>query len=170
MGGYIALSFLKQYPEQVDGLILSNTQSIADNDETKNKRELSAIEVLEHGSTNFVNGFLLKALSFDAPEPTKELVRSIAESQLPRGIASALRGMALRYDTSTLLTSTQLPILIITGTKDMLISPQQSENMHALAPKSRLVSILDAGHLSNLEQPEQWNQAVIEMFGTMNTL
>ncbi|WP_253664877.1 alpha/beta fold hydrolase [Legionella micdadei] len=36
--------------------------------------------------------------------------------------------------------------------------------MHVLAKNSKLVVLTDAGHLSNLEQPEQWNKAVIEMF------
>lgn len=47
----------------------------------------------------------------------------------------------------------------------MLISPEQSRAMHALAKQSRLVVINKAGHLSSLEQPEDWNKAVIAMFG-----
>jgi pimeloyl-ACP methyl ester carboxylesterase len=34
-----------------------------------------------------------------------------------------------------------------------------------LAKNSQLITIPNAGHLSNLEQPEQWNKAIIEMFG-----
>jgi pimeloyl-ACP methyl ester carboxylesterase len=63
-----------------------------------------------------------------------------------------------------LINSIQLPLLIITGQQDALISPQQSQNMHQLAKNSKLVVINNAAHLSSLEQPEQWNQAVITMF------
>ncbi|KTC84999.1 alpha/beta fold hydrolase [Legionella brunensis] len=79
-------------------------------------------------------------------------------------IASALRGMAMRNSTSDSLTATALPILIITSDKDTVIPSQQSLNMHALAKNSQLVILTNAGHLSNLEQPQQWNQAVIESF------
>ena len=164
MGGYIALAFLEQYPEKVDGLILSNTQSIADSDETKKNREASAVDVLDHGTTHLIEGFMIKALSAAASEQTKVLLRAITEAQTPKGIASALRGMSLRNDTSNLFAMTTVPVLLITGEQDIVIPPQRSKDMYDLAKNSTLVSIDNAGHLSNLEQSEQWNQAVIGLF------
>ncbi len=166
MGGYVALAFLKQYPERVEGLILSATQSIADSEEAKKKRELTAKTVLEQGSTQFINDFMPKALSPNATVQVRDFLRSILESQAVTGIASALRGMALREDTSRVLAATMLPVLIITGEKDMLISPKQSQDMHELAKNSKLVIIANAGHLSSLEQSEQWNLAVLDFFVT----
>ncbi len=164
MGGYIALSFLQQYPESVEALILSDTQSIADSPETKAKREASAQDVMQNGTAELLAGFMNKALSPNADDVTKSYLKSIVDSQSATGIASALRGMALRVDTSFLLTQTSIPILIISGDKDILIPPQQSINMHALAKNSKLVIIPDAGHLSSLEKPSEWNQSVKEMF------
>lgn len=164
MGGYIALAFLERYPDYVNGLILSDTQSIADSPEAKAKREATAVDVLEHGTANLINGFMPKALSPHASEQTKIFLRHILDTQSPAAVASALRGMAVRDDTSTLLEKSALPMLIITGDQDTLISPQQSQNMHLLAKNSKLVVIENAGHLSSLEQPEHWNRAVIEMF------
>lgn len=164
MGGYIALAFYKKYPDKVKGLILSDTQSIPDSPEAKAKRESTAIDVLEHGPTNFINSFMPKALSPNASEQTKTFLKQILDKQKPNAIASALRGMALRNDTSDILANSRLPILIMTGSQDSLISPQQSENMHALAKNSKLIVIDNAGHLSSLEQPEEWNKTVIDMF------
>lgn len=169
MGGYIALVFFEKYPDSVSGLILSDTQSIADNDETKAKREETAIDVLEHGTAKLISGFMPKALTPEASNQTRRFLQNILESQSSTAVASALRGMAQRSDTSNLLSNTQLPILIITGEQDALISPQQSQNMHQLAKNSKLVTIADAAHLSSLEKPEQWNQAVIEMFYNVKT-
>ncbi len=163
MGGYVSLAFAKHYPERVAGLILSDTQAIADSPETKAKREASALDVLAHGSAQLIRDFMPKALSAGATEQTRSFLQQIANEQAPTAIASALRGMALRADTSDTLRQIDLPVLIITGDQDMLISPQQSKNMHDLTKNSKLV-ILSAGHLSNLEQPEQWNRAVIDMF------
>ena len=160
MGGYIALAFLQKYPVAVEGLILSDTQAIADTPEAKDKREASARDVLENGTKNLLDGFMVKALSPDATETVKLNLRNIVDLQPANAIASALRGMALRLDTSDVLRATTLPVLIITGEKDVLISPQQSIEMHGLAKNSKLVVIPGAGHLSSLEQPILWNQAV----------
>jgi pimeloyl-ACP methyl ester carboxylesterase len=162
MGGYVALAFLEKYPEKTNGLILSDTQAIADSDETKTKREATAKDILKNGTTQFVDTFMTKALTKDAPENTKNYLKNIMTSQRATGMASALRGMALRPDRTQILASTTLPILIITGEKDVVIPPQQSENMHQLAKQSKLVTIPNAGHLSSLESPEMWNQAVID--------
>lgn len=164
MGGYVALAFLDKYPAQVKGLILSDTQSIADDDAAKEKREAAAVDVLTNGTTQLIANFMPKALSQMASPDKILFLQNILETQAPSAIASSLRGMALRNDTSALLAKTNLPILIITGAEDTLIAPQQSQNMHALAKNSQLIILTNAGHLSSLEQPEAWNQAVIKMF------
>jgi pimeloyl-ACP methyl ester carboxylesterase len=164
MGGYITLAFLEKYPNQVEGLVLSNTQAIADTAETQAKRETTANDLLEHGTANFISGFLPKALSSLATQETKTFLLHIMETQTPEAMASALRGMALRKDTSSILSNTNLPVLIITSDQDMVIPPQQSTKMHELARNSKLVVLAHSGHLSNLEQPQQWNEAVVEYF------
>lgn len=164
MGGYVVLAFLEQFPQKVEGLILSDTQSIADSPETKAKREELAVEVIEHGSENLINEFISRALSPNVDEKTKMFLKHILGQQNKMAIASALRGMALRHDTSHILANTSIPILILAGEKDMLISPKQSQNMHALAKNSKLVIIPNAGHLSSLEQPHTWIWAVVDMF------
>lgn len=164
MGGYIALSLLKKYPDTIDGLILSDTQAIADTEEIKAKREAAAIDLLDHGTAQFIQNFMPKALSSAASEETKQYLQSILEKQSKFAFASSLRGMAVREDSSEVLKNSQIPVLIITGDKDILISPEQSKNMHNLAKNSKLVIIEGAGHLSSLEQPEIWNRAILGMF------
>lgn len=164
MGGYVALAFLKKYPDQTLGLILANTQAIADNAETKAKREATAIDILQHGTTQFIQGFMTKALSPEASTHTRQFLQKIVEQQPTTAMASALRGMALRDDLSYVLKETNIPILIITSDQDVLIDPKQSEIMHELAKNSNLIVLTHAGHVSNLEQPELWNKAVLENF------
>jgi len=164
MGGYIALAFLEKYPEQVTGLILSDTQSIADTEEAKAKRETTALGVLQNGTSAFIEGFMPKALSAGATSETRQFLKDILSKQSSFAVAAALRGMALRHDTSSVLANTALPILIITGDQDSLISPQQSHAMHALAKNSKLITLSAAGHLASLEKADDWNRAVIDYF------
>jgi pimeloyl-ACP methyl ester carboxylesterase len=160
MGGYVAMAFLEKYPQRVNGLILSNTQSISDSEEAKAKREVTAADVLVNGTSGLIEGFIPKALSDNAPDEMRDYLRHILQEQSPLAVASALRGMALRSNLSVLLANSELPILILTGDKDTVISPSQSEAMHLLAKNSKLVMIANAGHLSSLEKPEEWNCAV----------
>ena len=164
MGGYVALAFLKQYPERVSGLILSDTQAIADSDEAREKRELSAQDILKNGSAGFINAFMSKALSAHASEESRIYLKSIMDKQPETAMASALRGMGQREDLSYVLAQTSLPVLIITGGDDVVISPKQSDEMRKLAVNSKLVTIENAGHLSSLENPDIWNKAVNEYF------
>jgi len=163
MGGYIALAFLKKYPDRIDGLVLSNTQSFDDSEETKAKREAGAIDVLKNGTAKLIDDFMPKALSPHASDETRLTLRNILQSQSPTAIASALRGMALREDTSGVLARAQVPILIITGDQDSLIPPEQSLHMHHLA-KNSLLAYIHAAHLSSLERPEDWNDTVTFWF------
>ncbi|MCW8407546.1 alpha/beta hydrolase [Legionella sp. PATHC035] len=166
MGGYIALAFLDKYPNRLLGLVLANTQSVADSLETKAAREKTALEVLENGMDKLIDGFMVKALSSNASLEIKTYLHHILSLQKSTAAASALRGMALRNSTSSLLATTALPILIITGEMDQVIPPQQSMDMHSLAKNSQLIILPNTGHLSNLEQPTQWNQAVIDFFAS----
>lgn len=164
MGGYVALSFLEHHPEYATGLILSNTQAIADSEETKTNREKTALDVLANGTGTFINTFMGKALSSNVPDQTKSMLFEMLNTQTPNALASALRGMALRYQTQDVLANSIIPVLIITSEQDKVISPQQSESMHQQAKNSRLVAITNAGHLANLEQSKQWSKAVKERF------
>ncbi|KTD60140.1 lipolytic enzyme [Legionella sainthelensi] len=164
MGGYIALAFLQKYTNKTAGLVLSNTQTLADSEEMKATREATALDVLENGIDSLIKGFMAKSLSPNASEEIKAYLYHILTQQKPTALASALRGMALRETTSHVLATTTVPVLIITGEFDKIISPQQSVAMHALSKNSQLVILADAGHLSSFEQPNLWNQSVIDMF------
>lgn len=164
MGGYIALAFLEKFPNKVAGLILSSTQAIADTPEVKAKREAAAIDVIAHGAENLINEFFSKALSPHTSEKTKKFLKHILEKQDKMAIASALRGMALRQDTSTLLANTSIPILILAGEKDNIISSEQSQHMHALAKNSKLIIFPNAGHLVSLDEPYKWIWAIVDRF------
>ena len=62
-----------------------------------------------------------------------------------------------------MLTTIAVPTLVLVGSDDALTPPAQlSEAMAAKLPKAKLVKIDGAGHLSNLEEPAAFNDAVRE--------
>ena len=51
--------------------------------------------------------------------------------------------------------------LVVVGDEDTLTPPAASEAMASALPSATLVVIPQAGHLSNLEQPQAFNAAVL---------
>lgn len=164
MGGYISLAFLKAYPNRLEGLILSNTQATPDTTQEKIADEKEAVDVLNKGTTQLVATFAPAVLSRNASHEMSMFVLNMFSNQKATGMASGLRGMAVREDTSKILAETSLPVLIISGDQDEVISPRESVNMSKYTKNSKLVLLKGAGHLTNIEKQDEWNAAVINYF------
>jgi pimeloyl-ACP methyl ester carboxylesterase len=164
MGGYITLAFYAQYADRVKGLILANTRATPDSEEGKQSRLDSAQRVAESGTGFLVESMAPKMLGPAAKPEIEIAIRSMMLRQHPTGVMSALRGMAARPDRTALLRFATVPVLIVSGTQDMLIPPAESEAMHSLIPNSRLVIIPDAGHLSNLDKADAFNHIIREYY------
>ena len=80
------------------------------------------------------------------------------------GAAAALRGMALRRDQTDILSKIDVPVLVIVGSEDAVIPPSEAEASHQRIEGSRLVRIEGAGHVSNVERPEEFDRALKEFF------
>jgi pimeloyl-ACP methyl ester carboxylesterase len=164
MGGYVALAFYAQYADRVKGLLLANTRAVPDSEEGKQTRLLNAQKVEDSGTGFLVDDMAPKMLGSTAKPEIEIAVRSMMARQRSTGVTSALRGMAARPDRTALLRFATVPVLIISGSHDVLIPPADSEAMHALIPNSRLVIIPDAGHLSNLDKADAFNHVVREFY------
>lgn len=167
MGGYITFAFLRHYPERVRGLILANTRATPDTDEARANRETTAQMVEAQGAGAIAEKMLpnLLAPSEARSSDRHTLLRSIIERNAPAGIAAALRGMALRPDSSDLLPHITVPTLVIAGDQDVLTPPSEMHRLHAAIPESRLVELAGAGHVSNIDQPERFNAALRDFLG-----
>jgi pimeloyl-ACP methyl ester carboxylesterase len=55
-----------------------------------------------------------------------------------------------------------VPTLVIVGEHDVLTPPEDSHRIAEGVPNARLVSIDQAGHMSNLENPDAFNAALLE--------
>ena len=162
MGGYIALAFIAQYADRVKGLILANTRAVADTEDNRRTRLTNAQIVQQNGTAFLVEAMAPKMLGPSAKSEIAIAVRSMMTRQRSPGVRSALLGMAARPDRTNLLRFITVPTLIITGSADLLVPPGDSEAMHNLIPNSQLVNIPDAGHLSNLDKADAFNDAVRE--------
>jgi pimeloyl-ACP methyl ester carboxylesterase len=170
MGGYVALAFYRKFRERVLALVLADTRPQADTDDGRRAREETARRALDEGMGVVADAMLPKLLAASTRERMPEVVDRVRAMMLgmnPLGAAAALRGMAARRDQTDLLTEISVPTLIVVGTEDALTPPSDAETMHAKIEGSRLVKIEGAGHVSNVERPEDFNRALGEFLSGM---
>jgi pimeloyl-ACP methyl ester carboxylesterase len=165
MGGYVALSFYRRFPLYVRGLVLADTRPQSDTEETRAARAEQAQTILRDGMAAITESFLQKVLTPATLTERPDLVARVREminSTDPQGAAAALHGMAARSDQTDFLPRILAPALIIVGREDKLTPPQDAELMHREIRGSHLEIIDDAAHLSNIEQPTQFNRALAD--------
>ncbi len=63
-------------------------------------------------------------------------------------------------DVTERLGEIKVPVLVIVGADDIAMPPSMAKILAEGLPDARLIVIPDAGHLSNLEQPEAFNAAL----------
>ena len=56
----------------------------------------------------------------------------------------------------------RVPTLVIAGEEDTVYPPEPAEEMARRIPGAELLMLERTGHLANLEQPDEFNQAVLE--------
>jgi 3-oxoadipate enol-lactonase len=165
MGGYVALALYRAHPSRVRALVLADTRAKADTEDARRTREENAQRALAEGMGPIVDSMLPKLLSERTREGEPETVARVREMMLglkPEGAAAALRGMALRRDQTDLLPKTDVPVLVLVGSEDVITPPSESEAMHALIEGSRLQVVEGAGHVSNVERPDEFGRALAE--------
>jgi 3-oxoadipate enol-lactonase len=163
MGGYAAFAFLRKYPQRVSGLILADTRPGADNAEAQVNRE-NVARLAESQGTSAIADLQMPRLISDYTRQhspaVERRIRQMIASATPQGIAAASRGMALRVDSTDLLGNITCPTLVLVGEHDVLIPAQVVQEYATKIPGAQFVVIPHAGHLSNLEQPQAFLQAV----------
>ncbi len=160
MGGYIAMNAMYRYKERFAAMILADTQCIADSAEAKEKR-YRTIELIESkGLSVFAESFVKNIFCDEILQEKKEIVLGIQNvilSTSPATVTATLKALAQRWEKCTTLSEIIVPVLIICGIEDKITPYDQSDKIHSAIKGSTIKSILKAGHLSNVEQPEEFN-------------
>jgi 3-oxoadipate enol-lactonase len=161
MGGMIGQIIAIKYPQMLQSLVLCDTMSRVPTeakpmwDDRIHTAETGGMEPLVEPTLArwFTEPFRQKG------SPVLDQVRTMIRSTPPRGYTGCCHAIAALNLTDHLKAIT-LPTLIIVGEDDPATPVAASHVIHEQIRGSELVILKSAAHLSNLEQPEAFNQAL----------
>ena len=87
-------------------------------------------------------------------------MRGLVSAQPADGIHRGIQSLKSRPDSTPLLAGIACPTLVVVGAEDQITNVDDARRMHGRIPGAELAVIEGAGHLSNLEQPEQFSRAL----------
>ena len=156
MGGRIARNFALHHPDQVKSLVLANT--------TPGFAALGP-----EGIKRFVD----ERRNLDPEAQATKLISAHARAGAREELIASLRALrrdsylktveaSTAQDVNAPIENIRAPTLVVTSEDDRLYTPDIARDMARRIPGAELAMIEGAGHLSNLEQPERFNQVVLD--------
>lgn len=169
MGGYVAFAMLRRELERFNAVILADTRATADTEAGIAARKAMLDTLHASGVGAVADAMLPKLLGEttrrEAPELAQQ-VRRMIESSSVDGVAGGIQSIMERPESTALLDSVCVPTLIIVGEEDILTPPADSDAMAERLSRSRVVKLLRAGHLSNLESPREFSTALADFLAS----
>lgn len=161
MGGVFGLATALKYPRLFSSMVLADTSSKLSDEGIAAFRH--RVEIVRAGTMEAMVQPTLKRWFKDSfREHRPELMARVAEwiRTTPLegyiGISAAIPAI----DVTHRLREIRVPCLALVGADDIAMPPAFSKTLQQHLPDCRYVEIADAGHLSNLEQPEAFNSAL----------
>ncbi|HEV3415696.1 MAG TPA: alpha/beta fold hydrolase [Pirellulales bacterium] len=170
MGGYIAWQFWQKYAGRLAGLVLCDTRAVGDAPQAKAGRAELAARVLAEGAKPAADAMMSKLFG---PESHRDHPQAIEQTRAailanpPAGIAAALDGMANRPDATEMLAGIDVPTLVVVGEHDSISPVAEMRGIAERIPGAELAVIPNAGHMSPLEEPRAFNEALARFLRRM---
>lgn len=156
LGGYIALNAVLKAPDRFNGLILNDTQCIADTLEIKENRCTAIIRIMKNGVEDYADEIIKNLFAAETLTKKKNIIAAVKEmiiSTPKQSFCNTLHALAERKDTCEQLQEINIPVLIMVGKEDKITPIAAAQQMHDKIRGSVLKVIQHAGHLINLENP-----------------
>ena len=165
MGGRILQEFHARHSDRAATLVLCDTMYGFNASLTPEQREEFVrlrLEPLRRGKEpKDIAGAVVRTLVSPRSDPTAAARMVSTMSALHKGSYMKTIEASTHWDRSAELADIAVPTLLVYGEDDTLTSPDVGRHMAEQIPDSRLVVIENSGHLTNIEQPEAFNRAVL---------
>ena len=164
LGGAIAQEIALAAPERVRTLTLAVTYGWTGGYGAQRSRVLSNI-VAGMSREEFVEFVMLLIYServFDVPEFADASRQAMLANPHPQSTEAWTRQLdaSSRHDARDRLPSLEMPVHVIGARRDIMVPPFRSEDLAAAIPGAKL-TIIDSGHLVNVEMAQEFNESVL---------
>lgn len=160
LGGTIALNAAESHPERFYALILSDTTCQAETPEAKEKRLKTIDSIRKNGVEKYAAESLKNLFtpdSFNTKTEEIETVREMIIKTTKHSLCNTLLAISLHRETCSKLQELKIPALIMVGKEDQITPPDTARLMNENFKDSVMYIIGHASHLSNLENPGEFN-------------
>jgi 3-oxoadipate enol-lactonase len=164
MGGYCAAAIARLAPERLIGLVLAGSRADADPPERRPLRERWIEVARERGGEGMWEEAARNFFPEDADPAVVERAHAIAADQDPEGLVRAIEAIRDRPDSTEAVTS-GIPLLVVAGERDPLIPAEVGQALAAASRNGRAEILPGAGHLPNMERPQEFNRALTSFLG-----
>jgi pimeloyl-ACP methyl ester carboxylesterase len=155
MGGMVAFELIRLVGEQINGLILLNTNAHADLPGRQAGRELHLELAKKTSLTNLMQEVYLPVYFENTQNSESQVVLEMAENLGVDVFEAQLKVLAKRPDSLDSLKSFDKPTLIIGGENDLPCPPEHQALMADTAVNPELHILPQCGHFAALEQPQK---------------
>ena len=160
LGGVVAIAIHHAAPEQCASLILADTFAVHPDGGAIYDRGIAASSDLPAMAEARVDVLLAQPAD---PAVRREVVDTMSRiDPAAYRIGAEAVWLADQRDRAAAI---DVPTLVICGAEDKVTPPALSEELEALIPNAQLRLVAGAGHLLNLEKPEEFNAAVERFIG-----
>ena len=160
-GGTVALELYRHHPDRVATLLLVDTYAgwKGSLPEREVQARLEGVRQMLAAADHLFDPTLPGLFAGQPPAEYVALLDAMAADVRPGSMSTALLVMA-ETDQRDLLPGIQVPTLLIWGELDARSPLSVAGQFKDAIPDAELIVIPGAGHVSNLEQPELFNDAV----------
>jgi 3-oxoadipate enol-lactonase len=155
LGGVVAIAIHQAAPERCASLVLADTFIVHPDGQAIYERSLAGSRDLPAMAEARVDFLLAQPAN---PEVRREVVETMSRID-PAAYCIGAEAVWLA-DQRDHVAEITVPTLVICGDEDQPTPPELSRELHEAIAGSRLEMIRNAGHLTNLEQPDVFNSAV----------
>lgn len=149
LGGYITLAYAKQYINKLSGFGLIHSTALEDSETAKANR-LNVVEaVKKQGVEPFAMQLAGKLFGKQPLEADVALARAIGVQTAEQAVIGFAHGMRERKDAQEVISHAQVPVLLIAGAQDKIVTPEAVFAGHN--EKTVCEIIEQAGHMGMLE-------------------
>jgi pimeloyl-ACP methyl ester carboxylesterase len=170
LGGMVAQEIALRHPARVRRLALACTHA-GPRTATRSpewavrvfneSRDMPRADALKHS----IPLLFARTTIDERPELIAETLAVMANNNQPKSSYVLQLGAVMQHDTVDRLPQITHPTLVLTGTEDTLVDPDNSRLIAGLIPGARLIAFEETGHVFFTEKSAEVNRAIIDFFG-----